>query len=47
VFYVSPSHNAQSFEDKRLLKFFLDGAQYVLGDLECDDVPLTEVIATK
>lgn len=40
VFFVSPSHNAQSFEDVRLLKFFLDGAQYVLGDLKCDDTPL-------
>jgi type 1 glutamine amidotransferase len=40
VFYVSPSHNAQSFEDSRLLKFFLDGAQYVLGDLKCDDSPV-------
>lgn len=39
VFYVSPSHNAQSFEDIRLLKFFLDGTQYVLGDLKCDDSP--------
>ncbi len=39
VFYVSPSHNAQSFEDVRLLNFFLDGAQYVLGDLKCDDTP--------
>lgn len=39
VFYVSPSHNAQSFEDGRLLKFYLDGAQYVLGDLKCDDAP--------
>lgn len=39
VFYVSPSHNAQSFEDVRLLKFYLDGAQYVLGDLNCDDSP--------
>lgn len=37
VFYVSPSHNAQSFEDKRMLKFYLDGLQYALGDLECDD----------
>jgi type 1 glutamine amidotransferase len=37
VFYVSPSHNAQSFEDVRMLKFFLDGTQYVLGDLKCDD----------
>ncbi len=40
VFYVSPSHNAQSFEDTRLLKFYLDGAQYVLGDLDCDDTPM-------
>lgn len=40
VFYVSPSHNAQSFEDARLLKFYLDGAQYVLGDLKCDDSPV-------
>jgi len=39
VFYVSPSHNAQSFEDTRLLKFYLDGTQYVLGDLKCDDSP--------
>ncbi len=39
VFYVSPSHNARSYEDSRLLKFYLDGAQYVLGDLKCDDSP--------
>jgi type 1 glutamine amidotransferase len=40
VFYVSPSHNAQSFEDPRLLKFYLDGLQYVTGDLPCDDSPM-------
>ncbi len=40
VFYVSPSHNAQSFEDARLLKFYLAGAQYVIGDLTCDDSPI-------
>jgi type 1 glutamine amidotransferase len=40
VFYVSPSHNAQSFEDVKLLKFYLDGAQYVIGDLKCDDSPM-------
>ena len=39
VFYVSPAHNAQSLEDPRMLKFYLDGAQYVLGDLTCDDSP--------
>ena len=40
VFFVSPSHNAQSFEDARLLKYYLNGAQYVLGDLKCNDAPL-------
>lgn len=40
VFYVSPSHNAQSFEDPRLLKFYLDGLQYVTGDLKCEDAPM-------
>jgi predicted dehydrogenase/type 1 glutamine amidotransferase len=40
VFFCSPSHNAQSFEDARLLRFLLDGIQYALGDLECDDAPL-------
>ena len=37
TFFSSPSHNAQSFEDPRLLQFMLDGIQYALGDLECDD----------
>jgi uncharacterized protein len=40
VFYVSPSHNAQSFENPRLLQFFLDGIQYATGDLKCEDQPL-------
>lgn len=40
VFYMSPSHNAQSFEDPRLLHFFLSGLQYALGDLKADDQPL-------
>lgn len=40
VFYVSPSHNAQSFEDARLLKFYLNGIQYVTGDFPCDDSPM-------
>lgn len=39
VLYVSPSHNAQSFEDPRMLKFLLNGLQYVTGDLVCDDTP--------
>jgi type 1 glutamine amidotransferase len=40
VFYCSPSHNAQSYENTRLLQFYLNGMQYVLGDLKCDDSPL-------
>ncbi|MEQ8337579.1 MAG: ThuA domain-containing protein [Cyclobacteriaceae bacterium] len=39
VFYSSPSHNAQSM-NKELLQFFLDGIQYVAGDLKCDDSPI-------
>jgi uncharacterized protein len=37
IFYSSPSHNAQSFDNPKLLKFWLDGMQYVTGDLKCDD----------
>jgi type 1 glutamine amidotransferase len=40
VFFVSPSHNAQSFSNPHLLQFYLDGIQYALGDLKCDDSPL-------
>lgn len=40
VFYTSPSHNAQSFNNPELLQYFLDGMQYVVGDLKCDDSPI-------
>lgn len=40
VMYCSPSHNAQSFENPDLLRFFLNGLQYVVGDVECDDSPI-------
>jgi type 1 glutamine amidotransferase len=40
VFYSSPSHNAQSMDNPELLQFFLDGMQYVVGDLPCDDSPM-------
>lgn len=40
VFYCSPSHNAQSFEQTELLQFILNGIQYAAGDLECDDTPI-------
>ncbi len=40
VFYVSPSHNAHSMEHPELLEYYLNGIQYALGDLECDDIPI-------
>lgn len=40
VMYASPSHNAQSFENPHLLQFYLDGMQYVAGDVECDETPI-------
>lgn len=42
VFYCSPSHNAQSFEQPELLQFMLNGLQYAAGDLVCDDEPMTQ-----
>ncbi|WP_111669684.1 ThuA domain-containing protein [Algoriphagus litoralis] len=40
VMYISPSHNAQSFENPDLLQFYLDGMQYVAGDVDCDETPI-------
>ena len=40
VFYSSPSHNAQSLDNPELLQYLLDGLQYVVGDLKCDDSPM-------
>lgn len=40
VFYVSPSHQPESYESACMLQFYLDGMQYALGDLKCDDSPL-------
>ena len=40
VMYIAPSHNAQSFENPSLLQFFLDGLQYVVGDVSCDETPI-------
>ncbi|NWK54927.1 ThuA domain-containing protein [Verrucomicrobiaceae bacterium N1E253] len=37
VFYVSPSHQPESYQSSRMLEFYLDGIQYVLGDLKVDD----------
>lgn len=40
VFYVSPSHFPDSYVSATLLRFYLDGIQYALGDLVCDDAPV-------
>ncbi len=40
IFYSSASHNAQSFENPKLLRYFLDGLQYTVGDLQCADIPI-------
>lgn len=42
VMYISPSHNAQSFENPQLLQFYLDGMQYVAGDVDCDETPISK-----
>jgi len=42
VMYIAPSHNAQSFENPALLQFFLDGLQYVVGDMNCDETPINK-----
>jgi type 1 glutamine amidotransferase len=40
VFYCGPSHQPESYETEAMLRFLLDGIQYALGDLKCDDSPV-------
>jgi sugar phosphate isomerase/epimerase len=39
VFYTSVGHNPYQFWDPEMLKFYLAGAQFVLGDLPASTVP--------
>jgi type 1 glutamine amidotransferase len=39
VFYADFGHVAGPFQNPAVLQFYLDGIQYVLGDLEADDSP--------
>jgi uncharacterized protein len=39
AFYCSPSHRPETYEQPSMLQFYLDGIQYALGDLACDDAP--------
>jgi uncharacterized protein len=37
VFFSSPGHSHTTYENPKFLQFYLDGLQYVLGDLKCPD----------
>ena len=39
VFYCSFGHDGRVFRDPTILRFYLDGIQYALGDLEADATP--------
>ena len=43
VFYSSPSHNAQSMNNPKLVNFFLNGLYYTLGAISCDDSPIGKI----
>ena len=40
VFYSSPSHNAQSYENPKLLQFLTNGLLYTADLMPCDDSPI-------
>ena len=39
MFYSAFSHYGENFQDPKLLRFYLDGIQFALGDLEADATP--------
>ncbi|MGB2824788.1 MAG: ThuA domain-containing protein [Phycisphaerae bacterium] len=39
IFYCSLGHNPHIFWDAKLLRFYLDGIQFALGDIEADTTP--------
>jgi len=43
VFYCSLGHNAHIFQDANLLRFYLDGIQFALGDIQADMTPSSPV----
>jgi type 1 glutamine amidotransferase len=47
VFYCSLGHNRQIFQDAKLLRFYLDGIQFALGDLAADMTPSGPLTAPK
>lgn len=43
VFYCSLGHNNHIFQTPEIMQHYIDGIQYALGDLECDDTPSAEL----
>jgi type 1 glutamine amidotransferase len=43
VFYNALGHTPEVFQDPKLLRHFLAGIQYALGDLKVDDRPSAEL----
>lgn len=39
VFYGSPGHNPKIFQNQKLMRFYLDGIQFALRDIEADTTP--------
>lgn len=39
IFYCSLGHNRQIFQNPKLLRFYLDGIQFALGDIKADMTP--------
>lgn len=37
VLFSSPGHSHTTYENPKFIEFYLDGMQYVCGDLKCDD----------
>jgi type 1 glutamine amidotransferase len=46
VFYTLLGHNEGTFQNPTIMKFFLAGAQYALGDVKADDSPSVKTAAT-
>ena len=39
IFYCSLGHNKHIFQDPKLLRFYLDGIQFALGDIKAHMTP--------
>ena len=46
VFYTNLGHNESTFWNSAVLKHYLDGLQYALGDLAADATPTSKIRRT-